>query len=162
MMSCRCGVTFCWICRKDITNDYGHTSRFEKLSWHLGCNILIGDTALSQGTLMFFLILLLPFWVICETYILSFGYLTRTYFPLFHIAREYEDLCGYDRMSTVAPIICFGLGILFIPFTVLISVILTPLMFITRVHQLLKLIFNNCIGFCCLRISHWCCCCLNR
>ena len=44
-MSCRCGTNFCWICRKDITGDYRHTSEFKRLNWHLGCAILVGDTA---------------------------------------------------------------------------------------------------------------------
>ena len=58
-MACRCGNTFCWICRADITRNYNH-GRITKPSWHLGCSRLVGDTAFWQGLYMTIEILLLP------------------------------------------------------------------------------------------------------
>ena len=71
MMSCRCGVGFCWICREDTGHNYDHF-RFTKLSWHLGCSRLIGDTALGQCIHMIIELFLLPIVVIPEGQFLLF------------------------------------------------------------------------------------------
>ena len=158
MMSCRCGTGFCWICRQDTGHNYDHF-RFRKLSWHLGCSRLIGDTALGQCIHMIIELFLLPIIVIPEAqYLLFYKYMHR-YFENFDMV---APSCFHRREAFLGAMGFFGLATLCLPLTVCIVIILTPLMFITRLHQLMGMLFKNCCGYCWTRLIQTLCCCLNR
>ena len=152
MMSCRCGVGFCWICRQDTNHNYDHF-RLRKLSWHLGCSRLIGDTAFGQCVHMIIELFLLPITVMCESQFLLFSKFRNQLEEISRYTRDLVDnVFGYRSEGFYGPIGFFGLGVFFLPLSVCCIAVLTPLMLITRLHQLLGMLLKNCCGYCWLRI----------
>ena len=85
-MTCsRCNAEFCWICRK---NYRGH-KRFKPydISWTLGCDALVGDTAPAWLCIMLFLFLVSPFHALIEIGI-GAGYFLRS---VLSEVRDYDE-----------------------------------------------------------------------
>ena len=79
-MTCsRCGAEFCWICRKPYR---GHKQPGPtEITFWLGCDLLLGDTATAWLLVMLLMFLLSPFHILVEISICFGHYLQKLVFP---------------------------------------------------------------------------------
>lgn len=152
-MTCsRCHAEFCWICRQDYKTHkkYGPYT----LSFVLGCELLMGDTALTWCLMMFFMIIFSPIHTLVELSV-STGYILRRL--CFEGINENINQSSNEatRRSHYFSVITLGLSlmpIILVPFC-----IIYPIVLLCRVYQLLKM-------FVTAVLAHWlkkvlCCCC---
>ena len=76
-MTCsRCRAEFCWICRKDWKSHPRHGPY--DISFTVGCDFLLGDTALIWLLVMILFLLFSPIWTLIEVSI-AVGYTLKKY-----------------------------------------------------------------------------------
>ena len=150
-MTCtRCKAEFCWICRKEYR---GHRDiDFRDIRWTLGCDILIGDTAMSWLCIMSMHFFFLPFWVLYYS-----GLKTGLFLNWLCFGALFQDQQIYGNLSPKMFTAIVGLFVICIPIYLIVYTVIFISLFFTRLLQILKIFFGKIMGTCCMKCFSCCC-----
>ena len=145
-MACsRCRGAFCWICRRDISEaHYDHFSPDNMF----GCN---GMTEIPQCILCWVFLLLLMIGISPIATAIKMGnILGKHIIGKIATAQTVKNISGRQREVYFAVIYMFGLGIIYLPIVLLMTLVMWPPIFVYKVWVLLGVVVRNFLCCCIL------------